>query len=143
MKRIILLLLCAVMIISACACGKTASDDGKTEPVSSSEAAPEAGAAAAPNGGEENGAAVAPGITDRHAAYEVMLIYVGPKKLNIVKAVRELLGVDLKTARDLVENVVDYPPQAVKSYNTLEEAKAVAEMLEDEGAKCEIREVYQ
>lgn len=142
MKRIVLLFLCAVMIISMCACGKTASDDGKTEPVSSSEAAPEAGAAVAPTAGEEDEASDSLGVVDRKALYEVWLVQVGPGKLYIVKDVRELLGGSLKTARDLVNDALDYPPQLIKGYDTMEEAQAVLELLEDDGARCEIREVY-
>ena len=143
MKRIILLLLCAVMIISMCACGKTASDDEKNEPASSSAAAPEAGAAVAPNGGDEDEAANALGVSDRKASYEVWILEVGPGKLKVVRAVHELLGGSIKTARDIVQNACDYPPQKVKGYDTMEEAESVVESLEYEGAKCEIREVYQ
>ena len=94
-------------------------------------------------GGDEDEAANALGVSDRKASYEVWILEVGPGKLKVVRAVHELLGGSIKTARDIVQNACDYPPQAVKGYDTMEEAKSVVESLEYEGAKCEIREVYQ
>lgn len=132
MKRITILFLCMFMVISVSACGKS-------ESASSSEVAPVAGEA---TDGIVAGAAGSLGVTDRKASYQVVLVEVGPARLRIVKEVHEILGGNLKLARDLVEDAYR-SPQVVKGFDTMEEAQNVCLILEDNGAKVEIREVYK
>ena len=91
-----------------------------------SAAAPVA-AAAAP------GAAAAPAeVKDE---FTVMLAAVGDKKINVIKAVREITGLGLKEAKDLVEAA----PKAVKEGVPKADAEKLKAKLEAEGAKVELK----
>ena len=81
-------------------------------------------------------AAAAPAAADA-APTEVSVILenAGPKKIAVIKVVRELTGLGLKEAK----GVVDAAPTAVKENITPEEAKAIKEMLEDAGATVTIK----
>ena len=91
-----------------------------------SAAAPVA-AAAAP------GAAAAPAeVKDE---FSVMLTAAGDKKINVIKAVREITGLGLKEAKDLVEAA----PKAVKEGVPKADAEKLKAKLEAEGAKVELK----
>ena len=91
-----------------------------------SAAAPVA-AAAAP------GAAAAPAeVKDE---FTVMLTAAGDKKINVIKAVREITGLGLKEAKDLVEGA----PKAVKEGVNKEEAEKIKKQLEAAGATVELK----
>ena len=91
-----------------------------------SAAAPVA-AAAAP------GAAAAP--VEVKDEFTVMLTAVGDKKINVIKAVREITGLGLKEAKDLVEAA----PKAVKDGVPKADAEKLKAKLEAEGAKVELK----
>jgi large subunit ribosomal protein L7/L12 len=90
-------------------------------------AAAPAAAAAAP------GAAAAP--VEVKDEFTVMLTAVGDKKINVIKAVREITGLGLKEAKDLVEAA----PKAVKEGVTKADADKLKAKLEAEGAKVELK----
>ncbi len=64
-----------------------------------------------------------------------MLTEVGPNKIPVIKVVRELTGLGLKEAKDLV----DAAPKPVKEAVSKEEADKVKAALEEQGAKVEIK----
>ena len=64
-----------------------------------------------------------------------MLVEVGPKKINVIKAVREVTSLGLKEAKDLVESA----PKAVKEDIPKDEAEAIVKKFEDVGAKAEVK----
>ncbi|MDO7606111.1 MAG: 50S ribosomal protein L7/L12 [Burkholderiaceae bacterium] len=90
-----------------------------------------AAAMAAPAGGAAGGAAVVEEKTD----FDVILLEAGPNKVSVIKAVRELTGLGLKEAKD----VVDGAPKAVKEGVNKEEADAAMKKLEEAGAKAELK----
>ena len=96
-----------------------------------SAAAPVAVAAAAPSG---DGAAAATPVEEQ-TEFNAVLTDVGPNKILVIKAVRELTGLGLKEAKDLV----DAAPKAVKEGVAREEAEGVREKLAEAGATVEIR----
>ncbi|MBX6343065.1 MAG: ribosomal protein L7/L12, partial [Thermomicrobiaceae bacterium] len=63
------------------------------------------------------------------------LTEVGPNKIQVIKAVRELTNLGLKEAKDLVESA----PKAVKEGVNKEEAEAAKAKLEEAGAKVEVK----
>ncbi|MDQ3653814.1 MAG: 50S ribosomal protein L7/L12 [Chloroflexota bacterium] len=67
--------------------------------------------------------------------FDVMLTEVGPNKIQVIKAVRELTSLGLKEAKD----VVDSAPKAVKEGVAKDEADAAKAKLEEAGAKVEIK----
>jgi large subunit ribosomal protein L7/L12 len=90
-----------------------------------------AAAMAAPAGGAAGGAAVVEEKTD----FDVILLEAGANKVSVIKAVRELTGLGLKEAKD----VVDGAPKAVKEGANKEEAEAAKKKLEEAGAKAELK----
>ena len=94
-------------------------------------AAPMAMAAAAPAGGGDAPAAA----VEEQTEFDAVLTEVGPNKILVIKAVRELTGLGLKEAKDLV----DAAPKAVKEGVTKEEAEQVKEKMAEAGATAEIR----
>ncbi len=96
-------------------------------------AAPAAVAAAPAAGGD--GAAAGAGATEEQTEFEATLTDVGANKILVIKAVRELTGLGLKEAKDLV----DAAPKAVKEGVTKEEAEQVKEKLAEAGATVEIK----
>jgi len=89
-----------------------------------------AAAVAAPAGAAP--AAAAEEKTD----FDVVLAEAGANKLNVIKAVRELVaGLGLKEAKDLVDGA----PKTIKEGATKEEAQKIKEKLEAAGAKVEIK----
>jgi len=88
-------------------------------------------AAPAGGGGAAGGAAAAEEKTD----FDVILLEAGANKVSVIKAVRELTGLGLKEAKD----VVDGAPKAVKEGVNKEEADAAMKKLEEAGAKAELK----
>lgn len=85
----------------------------------------------APAGG---GTAVAAAPEEEQTEFNVILKEFGPKKIEVIKAVRELTSLGLKEAKDLVEAA----PKAVKEAVTKDEANAAAGKLRDAGAVVDI-----
>jgi large subunit ribosomal protein L7/L12 len=88
-------------------------------------AAPAAGGAAA------GGAAAAEEKTD----FNVVLLEAGANKVSVIKAVREITGLGLKEAKDLVDGA----PKAVKEGMPKADAEAAKKKLEEAGAKVELK----
>ena len=93
-------------------------------------AAAAAVAVAAPAGG---GAAAA--VAEEQTEFTVVLAEFGANKVNVIKAVRELTGLGLKEAKDLVDGA----PKPVKEGVNKADADAAKKKLEDAGAKVEIK----
>jgi len=68
-------------------------------------------------------------------SFDVMLLEAGAAKLGVVKVVKDLTGLGLKEAKDLVDGA----PKAVKEGVGKEEAEAIKKALEEAGAKAEIK----
>src|SRR3990170_4311286 len=94
-------------------------------------AAPVAAAAAPAAGGDGAGAAAA----EEQSEFDAVLTEVGANKILVIKAVRELTGLGLKEAKDLVEAA----PKAVKEGVAREEAEAAKEKLAEAGATVEVK----
>jgi large subunit ribosomal protein L7/L12 len=90
-------------------------------------AAPAAGGAA---GGEPTAAAA-----EEQTEFTATLTEIGPNKIPVIKVVRELTGLGLKEAKDLV----DASPKPVKEGVTKDEAEKIKAALEEQGAKVEIK----
>ena len=88
--------------------------------------------AAAPAAGGDGAAAAA---TEEQTEFDALLTDVGANKILVIKAVRELTGLGLKEAKDLV----DAAPKAVKEGVTKEEAEAAKEKLAEAGATVEVK----
>ena len=80
------------------------------------------------------GAAAAPAAEEK-TEFDVILKAFGDKKLDVIKAIRNITGLGLKEAKDLVEGA----PKTVKEGVTKEEADKVAEELKAAGAEVEIK----
>ena len=93
-------------------------------------AAAAAVAVAAPAGG--GGAAAA---AEEQTEFTVLLSAAGDSKVNVIKAVREITGLGLKEAKDLVDGA----PKAVKEGVSKADADAILKKLTDAGAKAEIK----
>ncbi|MGH6611285.1 MAG: 50S ribosomal protein L7/L12, partial [Burkholderiaceae bacterium] len=85
---------------------------------------------AAPAGG----GAAAP-VAEEQTEFSVVLAEFGANKVNVIKAVRELTGLGLKEAKDLVDGA----PKPVKEGVNKADADAAKKKLEDAGAKVEIK----
>ena len=94
-------------------------------------AAPVAVAAGPAAGGDGAGAPAA----EEQTEFDALLTEVGANKILVIKAVRELTGLGLKEAKDLV----DAAPKAVKEGVTTEEAEAAKEKLAEAGATVEVK----
>ncbi len=77
----------------------------------------------------------APAAAEEKTIFDVILAAVGDKKIQVIKVVRELTGLGLKEAKDLVDGA----PKPVKTGITKEEADSVKAKLEEQGAKVEIK----
>ncbi|HOI67427.1 MAG TPA: 50S ribosomal protein L7/L12 [Thiomonas arsenitoxydans] len=87
-------------------------------------------AVAAPGAGGGAAAAV-----EEQTEFNVILTEVGANKVSVIKAVRELTGLGLKEAKDLVDGA----PKAVKEAVAKADAEAAKKKLEEAGAKAEIK----
>src|SRR3954447_1487664 len=92
-----------------------------------------AAAAAAPAAAAGPAAAAAP--VEAQTEFQVILSEVGDKKINVIKAVREVTSLGLKEAKDLVEGA----PQTVKEGVSKDEAAKIKKVFEDAGAKVTIK----
>ena len=90
-----------------------------------------AAAAVAVAGPVEAGAAAAEEKTE----FDVVLAEVGAEKIKVIKVVREITGLGLKEAKDLVDNA----PKPVKEAVSKDDAEAIKAKLEEVGAKIEIK----
>lgn len=90
-----------------------------------------AAAMAAPAAG---GGAAAP-VAEEKTEFNVVLAEVGANKVSVIKAVREITGLGLKEAKDLVEAA----PKAVKEGLPKADAEAAKKKLEEAGAKVELK----
>jgi len=81
------------------------------------------------------GPAVAAAVAEEQTEFNVMLLEAGEKKVNVIKAVRELTGLGLKEAKA----VVDSAPGMVKEGVSKDEAEAAKKVLEEAGAKVELK----
>jgi large subunit ribosomal protein L7/L12 len=88
--------------------------------------------AAAPAAGD---GAAAPAPAEEQTEFDAVLTEVGANKILVIKAVRELTGLGLREAKDLV----DAAPKPVKEGVAREEAEAVKEKLAEAGATVEIK----
>ena len=91
-----------------------------------------AAAMAAPAAGA--GAAAAPAAEEK-TEFNVMLLDAGANKVSVIKAVRELTGLGLKEAKDLVDGA----PKPVKEGVSKADAEAAQKKLADAGAKVELK----
>jgi large subunit ribosomal protein L7/L12 len=92
-----------------------------------------AAAMAAPAAGAGAGAEAA--VAEEQTEFNVMLQEVGANKVSVIKAVREITGLGLKEAKDLVDGA----PKAVKEGIPKADAEAAKKKLEEAGAKAELR----
>ena len=79
--------------------------------------------------------AAAEAAAEEQTEFNAILTDVGEKKIQVIKAVRELTSLGLKEAKDLVDGA----PKAVKEGVPKEEAEAVKKKIEDVGGKVEIK----
>ena len=82
-----------------------------------------------------SGAAPAAEAAEEQTEFTATLTEIGPNKIPVIKVVRELTGLGLKEAKDLV----DAAPKAVKEAVTKDEAEKIKAALEEQGAKVEIK----
>ena len=90
-----------------------------------------AAAAVVISGGDGGGAAA----VEEKTAFDVILINAGPSKLGVVKIVKELTGLGLKEAKDLVDGA----PKPIKEGVNKAEADEIAGKLKDAGAEVEVK----
>ncbi len=88
-----------------------------------------AAVAAGPAAGEAAGAA------EEQTEFDVVLTGIGEKKVNVIKAVREITGLGLKEAKEMVESA----PKAIKEGASKDDAEAAKKKLEEAGATAELK----
>ncbi len=81
------------------------------------------------------GAAAAAPAAEEKTEFDVVLAEVGANKIAVIKVVREITGLGLKEAKDLVDNA----PKAVKEGISKDDAEAAKAKLEEAGAKIELK----
>ena len=89
-------------------------------------AVPMAAAGAAAGGGE---------AAEEQTEFDVVLTAIGDKKINVIKAVREVTQLGLKDAKDMVESA----PATIKEAVSKEEAAEIKKKFEDAGAQIELK----
>jgi large subunit ribosomal protein L7/L12 len=94
-------------------------------------AAPVAAVAVAPQAAAGE---AAPAVEEK-TEFDVILADIGSNKINVIKVVREITGLGLKEAKELVESV----PKPLKTGVSKEEAEEIKKKLEEVGAKVEIK----
>jgi large subunit ribosomal protein L7/L12 len=72
---------------------------------------------------------------EEQTEFEVILKEIGPKKINVIKAVREVTSLGLKEAKDLVDGA----PKTVREGVTKDEAEEIKKKFEEQGAKIEVK----
>ena len=78
---------------------------------------------------------VAAAAVEEQTEFDVILTDAGAGKINVIKVVREITGLGLKEAKELVDNA----PKAIKTGVSKDEADAVKAKLEEAGAKVELK----
>lgn len=91
--------------------------------------------AAAPGAGAAGGDGAAAPAAEEQTEFAAVLAEIGPNKIPVIKVVRELTGLGLKEAKDLV----DAAPKPVKEGVARDEAEKIKTALEEQGAKVEIK----
>ena len=81
------------------------------------------------------GAAAAAAPAEEKTDFDVILAEAGEKKINVIKEVRAITGLGLKEAKDLVEAA----PKPVKEGVNKDEAEKIKKILEEAGAKVEVK----
>jgi large subunit ribosomal protein L7/L12 len=81
------------------------------------------------------GGAAAPAAVEEKTEFDVILQVVGEKKIQVIKVVRELTGLGLKEAKDLVDGA----PKTVKEGVSKDEAEKVKAKLEEQGATIQVK----
>ena len=82
---------------------------------------------------EEFGVSAA--AAEEKTEFDVVLAEVGPNKINVIKVVREITGLGLKEAKDLVDGA----PKPVKEGAGKDDAEEIKKKLEEAGAKVELK----
>ena len=95
----------------------------------------EFGVSAAPVAVAGAAAAPAAAAAEEKTEFDVILASFGDKKLDVIKVVREITGLGLKDAKDLVEGA----PKTVKEGASKDDAEAIKKQLEDAGASVELK----
>jgi len=90
---------------------------------------------AAPAGGAAPAAAAAAPVAEEQTEFAVMLKEAGAKKIQVIKVVREITGLGLKEAKDLVDSA----PSEVKAGVSKDEAATLKAKLEEQGAAVEVK----
>jgi len=80
-------------------------------------------------------AGAAPAAVEEQTEFDVILANAGDKKINVIKVVREVTGLGLKEAKDLVDGA----PKPVKEKVAKEEAESIKAKLEEAGASVELK----
>ena len=80
-------------------------------------------------------AAPAAAAVEEKTEFDVVLVEAGASKLNVIKVVRELTGLGLKEAKELVESA----PKTIKEAVSKDTATDIAKQLTDAGAKAEVK----
>ena len=88
--------------------------------------------AVAPAGGDASAAAPA---EEEKTEFEVRIVEIGPNKINVIKAVREVTSLGLREAKELVESA----PAAVREDAPKDEADSIKSKLEEAGAVVEVK----
>ncbi|MFZ3102095.1 MAG: 50S ribosomal protein L7/L12 [Desulfitobacteriaceae bacterium] len=91
--------------------------------------------AAAPTAAAAAPAAAAAAVEEEQSEFDVILTAAGAAKISVIKVVREVTGLGLKEAKDLV----DAAPKAVKEKITRDEAEALKAKLVEAGATAEVK----
>ncbi len=92
-------------------------------------------AAAAPVAAGAGGGAAAAPAAEAQTEFDVVLKEAGGKKIQVIKVVRELTGLGLKEAKDMVDGA----PQTVKTGVSKDEAASIKAKLEEQGAAVEVK----
>ncbi|GAX89331.1 50S ribosomal protein L7/L12 [Effusibacillus lacus] len=81
------------------------------------------------------GAAAGGAVAEEQTEFDVILASAGASKINVIKVVREITGLGLKEAKDIVDNA----PKPIKEKTSKEDAEAIKAKLEEAGASVEIK----
>ena len=95
----------------------------------------EFGVSAAPVAVAAVGGAAAPAAAEEKTEFDVVLKSAGASKLNVIKVVREVTGLGLKDAKDMVEGA----PKTIKEGVSKDEAEALKKQLQEAGAEVEVK----
>ena len=91
--------------------------------------------AAAPTAVAGGGAPVAAEAVEEQTEFDAVLTEIGSEKIKVIKVVREITGLGLKEAKEIVDNA----PKPLKEAIAKDEAEAIAKKLEEVGAKVEVK----